>query len=74
MQVRILSSTLWVLSDGDGVGDLSALDREFKSLRVHYADVAQLVESLPSKQTVEGSSPFIRSRENACSEVHLVQT
>ena len=48
---------------------------EFKSLLgLYYADIAQLVEFLPSKQIVEGSSPFVRSRENACSEVHLVQT
>lgn len=38
-----------------------------------YADIAQLVEFLPSKQIVEGSSPFVRSKERILVRSTMVQ-
>jgi hypothetical protein len=37
------------------------------------ADIAQLVEFLPSKQIVEGSSPFVRSKERILARSTMVQ-
>ena len=41
---------------------------------VTIAEVAQLVELLPSKQVVEGSSPFSRSNGLACSKASARNT
>ena len=37
-----------------------------------YAGVAQLVESLPSKQTVVGSSPIARSKDKKAQSTFIV--
>lgn len=39
-------------------------DNSRSKINLLFAEVAQLVELLPSKQVVEGSSPFFRSKQS----------